>query len=468
MRRRLYLLALCCLLAPVGWGQQLLWQWRQSSPDIDMFTDAVTLSDGSVLAAGFMRLSPDIMLVRFTAWGDTLYRRRIAMSRGTFYSIRLCHTGEGKVYAAVFVPGGFGYVLLGRIEPENGTLQWTRQVPGLGPQGFGFNTNRFVEGPAHTLVLAGSASDPLGQAANVGYLACYDTLGVLQWDTVIREHPTNTFCHHVEMTREGNILVSGTAGSRIWAAEYAQDGFEIRRATFYQSQGRINFDYNPTVSVRQAPGDRYVVSGNTLQYASYLGLHQGWAGPRIWGGEQAVTILQRLRVYSDTGISYLRINTAGYTFIKLQADSSQGWIRPFPLGPGQEGMDVNWLASLPDSSAIFVGSQSFRGSAQSDWYAARIANMGVPYRPWQPTVATQAKASLPVPRPYPSPCSNTLRFARLAGPGHVRHYGTDGRLHLSQTVAPGQSLDVSALPPGVYGYVLQGAGKAWLGRVVKR
>ncbi len=332
----------------------------------------------------------------------------------------------------------------------------------------GVSPSCLAEGPNGTLILAGKAPDPNGAFGNLGYLACYDTLGVLQWDTIIREHPTNTFCHHVEMTRDGNILVSGTAGSRIFAAEYAEDGFEIRRATFYQSTGRINFDYNPTVSVRQAPGDRYVVSGNTLQFASYLGLHQGWAGPKVWGGETPLCLRFAPQVNMDGSATFFEQTTTANRIHRLGADSSMRWTRELPMTAGQLGIALAAFAPLPDSSAIVVGTATYQDSTGNDWYAARITGMGIAYRPWQPATATKAKAGQPVPRPYPNPCSSSLHFAGLAAPVRLELFGTDGRLHLSQAVALGQAVDLSALVPGMYGYRLTTQGKVWRGRVVKR
>ena len=473
MRRRLYLLALCCLLAPVGWGQGLLWQRRFAIGNSrEVLTDAVTLEDQSVLAIGASSRVSGACLFRFTSNGDTLYRSALpslSASGLALYSPRICRLSSGAYFATGRTRGiGDDTTTLVRIDPENGQELAAFSLQGVGPGGWPANVNRLIEGPNGTLVLAADCADSFGQAVSVGYLACYDTLGVLQWDTIIREHPRSTYCHHVEMTRDGNILVSGTAGSRIWAAEYAHDGFEIRRATFSQSQGRINFDYNPTVSVRQAPGNRYVVSGNTQQFASYLGLHQGWGGPRLWGGETRLCLRFAPQVNQDGSVAYFEQTTTTNRLARLRTDSTLAWRQTLPLQAMQEGLNLYAFAALADSSAIAVGSAVFADSTSNDWYAARITNMGIPYRPWQPTVATRAKASQPAPKPYPSPCSNTLRFAGLAGPCHVRLYGTDGRLHLEQTLAPGQTVDVAALPAGVYGYVLQGAGKVWRGRVVKR
>ena len=467
MRRCLYLLALCCLLAPLGWGQQLLWQRRWPSVLPDYLYDMTKVSDSQLLAIGTLGNTPGVMLLGLTADGDTLYRRHIVMPFTYVGAMRVVALSTGEVFVAASSTSDTLY--LARVRPEDGSLYWITGLPGTGVFNSGPGVADLIEGPSHSIVLAGSCLPPGGTGGNAGYLACYDTLGTLQWDTIIREHPTNTFCHHVEMTRDGNILVSGTAGSRIWAAEYAQDGFEIRRATFYQSQGRINFDYNPTVSARQAPGDRYFVSGlmQGSSGASYLGLHQGWAGPRVWGGERTTVTSWPAQVNTDGTLVVFQGRSMMPWLVRMRPDSSELWRSNALLYQGARAF-LNGYSALPDSSAIAVGRLQFQGSAAEDWYAARITGMGVPYRPWQPAVATRPQANPPVPRPYPSPCSGSLRFAGLAGPCRLQIYGTDGRLVQEQALAPGQTVDVSALPPRVYGYVLQGPGKVWRGRVVKR
>ncbi len=474
MRRLLLTLA---LLLPTlgGWGQSLLWERRYSWPSSDQLSDVVSLEDGTVLAIGISEGTTLAMLLRLTIYGDTLYKVRTPIIGPYIQKYSLCRLATGQVYAAAVssIPGGGARTRLVRIQPEDGTILWYSDFIGVGLYRQAFSVNKMIEGPNGTLVATGRCDNPRGGWGNFGYLVCFDTLGVTQWDTVIREHPSNTFCHHVEMTRDGNILVSGTAGSRIFAAEYAQDGFEIRRATFYQSASRINFDYNPTVSVRQAPGDRYLVSGNILSspITQYIGLHQGWAGPKVWGGERRFPRLPFFsgpQVNTDGSITYFQGTSTQVQMQRLRADSSLFWLMTIPPAAGQTTADLTAYASLADSSAVCVGYAGFVDSTAEDWYAARITGMGIPYRPWQPTTATKTKASQPTPRPYPNPCTGTLYFAGLAAPGRLELYGTDGRLHLSHPVAPSQNVDVSTLPPGVYGYRLTAQGKVWRGRVVKR
>ncbi len=451
-------------------AQNVLWERRLSWVQVDAVSDVVDLGDGTLLASG-TRLSfgggtvnsSAVTLVRFTEWGDTIYCQSSGMQGAT---AQLCRMSSGKVYVVSIALGFFGpHHLLGRVDVETGTLLWQMVLPAFYNWAPGIFD--FIEGPDESLLICGGGTDSTGISTNAGIIARYDTLGRPLWATYVRDHPQHTLLNHVEMTAQGTILASGAAGSRIFAIEFLEDGTEVRRAAFYTTPSR--FVFNQYSSVRQAPGDRYLVSGMTQRSPAqvYMGMHQGWAGPALWGGE-TTGVLRATQVLADTGVVYFQAWLPVLALNRLRADSTRAWQRLFVNQPDQINTILYAYQFLADESALVAGSQRFRDSTDQDFYLARITNMGQPYRPWQPATAAKAKAIHPAHRPYPNPCSSTLHFTGLASPGRLELFGTDGRLHLSQAVAPGQAIDVSALPPGVYGYVLTGQGKVWRGRVVRR
>ena len=471
---RWILLANCWIVVSVCSGQNMLWQRSIGWPDYDLLTSVVDLEDGTYLACGSSyrarepnnpRNIPSVVACRFTAWGDTIY----CVNTGLYLNeeqARLLRTSSGKVYLTGFNRNFFERNRLAEIDPETGLLLWWRDLQGAGNRGVSYTT--LIEGPDRSLILAGSTADTTGQATLVGYLARYDTLGNLVWATYLREHPSYTLLNHVEMTPQGTILASGTAGSRIWATEFTEDGSELRRATFYATPTRIIFDW--AACVRQAPGDRYVVSGNTQasRIRRYLGLHQGWAGPAVWGFERQEFDCQlKPQVNQDGSVVYMTSIDPLFTLSRRRADSSMAWSVDLTSTIGQNGADLSAFAYLADSSAVAVG-RAFFPSTQLDFYLARITNVGVPYRPWSPVTATKPKTSQPAPRPYPNPCTYALHFTGLAGPATLTLHDATGRSVLQTILQPGQAAEVGALPPGVYGYVLEGPGKVWRGRVVKR
>ena len=443
-------------------GQNMLWEKRYSWPGPDILTSVVSLDDGTVLAAGGSAFSHGISLLRLTEDGDTVYLRGLPISQGYHSSIRLCRFATGEVYVANNTPRA---MVLAKVDPYYGTLIWSRNLPVItGPPAELPNVNHITEGPHHTILLASDCADPLGHATSIGYVACYDSNGTLIWGNEMREHPDFTLCNHVEQTPRGTVLVSGTAGSRIWAAELTADsGRELRRATFYQSQGLIYFDYQ-MAWVSQAPNDRYLVGGTTSQYRGYLGLHQGWAGPKIWGGESLRNIDVRV-VNQDGSIVFLNEQSTASRINRIRADSSLVWSIPNPSPVGSIGTKFDAYASLPDSSAIGVGVVAYSDSTDQDWYVSRISNFGIPYNPALATAA--AKPAPAAPHPYPNPCRQSLGFAGLQGKAELTLHDMQGRPAGQKDLAPGQMADLSALPPGLYHYRLQSAGRSHRGRIVK-
>lgn len=454
------LVILTALCYDIVQGQNIMWQQRYSWPGSDALTDIVSLNDGTYLAVGGGGFS-GIGLLRFNDDGDTIYLRQLPMSRGYYTSIRLCRMKDGKVYVVNANPRK---MVLGKIDPEFGVLEWSLNLPGVGPPDYAPNTNDFTEGPGSTLLIAGDCVDPLGQATSIGYIGCFDTLGLLKWTREIREHPTFTLCNHIDQTPEGRILVSGTAGSRIWAGEFSGDsGREIRRATFYQSPSLILFDYANSW-VLQAPNDQYIVSGITRNNRSYIGMHEGWAGPKVWGFERP-GVIRAAQVNSDGGIITFRTSSPNFILSRIRVDSTTYWTMRLALVPGQINTIPLAYAPVADSSSIIVGYSYFQDSTAQDWYVARITNMGIPY---DPSTVVSAKPGITVkPYAYPTPCRESLGFSGLRSPSELELVDIQGRVVLTTEIWPERMVDVSALVPGLYQYRLSSAGRVYSGRVMK-
>ena len=440
-----------------------------------MLTGVISLDDGTFLAAG-MRAAytedgtgvtcPAIALLRMEENGDTIYLRNLPLYAHQS-TIRICRLSTGAVYVAgvhILPAGGGEYMVLGKVNPYDGSVYWFHNLPGAGSFGNAPNTNCLTEGPNHTLLIAGDFVEAGSSATAIGFVACYDTNGTQIWARDIHEHPTFTLCNYVEQTSHGTVIVSGTAGSRIWAAELTADsGREIRRSTFYQTQGLSYLDYQ-LAWVAQAPNGRFLVGGTTNQYRGYLGLHQGWAGSKIWGGESGRTI--NIRRVNDDG-SMVFLNETGSTshLNRIRADSSVIWSIPNPMPIGSEGTKFYSYAPLSDSSAIGVGVVAYNDSTNWDWFVGRITNMGIPYNP--ALVTSTTKPGPATPHPYPNPCRQSLGFAGLQGKARVVIHDAQGRPCLQQDLPPGRMLNVSPLAPGLYQYGLESAGRPYRGRIVK-
>lgn len=468
--KSLMLMVLGLLLGQRVWAQGVVWEYTQAGRGMDKLNDVVDLGDCTYLACGMRSRYrhdtlpgslPNLGILRIRRTGDTVYVRNLDMYLD-HASSRLCRLSNGEVYVMgtgqdfLFYP----QFQLGKIDPETGRLIDIRLLQGYSRAYI--TVKRVIEGPENSLIFCGLGPDT-GSSANVGYLARYDRQGGLIWSKIMREHPSNTFCNWVEMTTRGTLIVSGSAGSRIWAAELTADsGREVRRTTFYQTPSLIYFD--EWSSVRQAPRDQFVVSGSNQRYRSYLGLYQSWGGSRIWGSEHRGT--SRLgQVNLDGGLVYFEALTPNFSLIRIRNDSTIYWSTPFPQRAMQENTLINSFSFSLDTIGIAVGSIGFPGWEYDNWYVARITNMGIPY---DPSTVVSAKPEISVkPYAYPTPCRESLGFSGLRNLAKLEIVDVQGRVVLAAEILPDQMVDVSALVPGLYQYRLTSRGRVYSGRVMK-
>ncbi|MEJ1929167.1 T9SS type A sorting domain-containing protein [Nostoc sp. NIES-2111] len=465
MRLSLGLLLTCFLMCTDMHGQALRWQQRFSWTDTDALRALVSLEDGTFLAVGVAKYTPSVAIVRFTDQGDTLYARGLPLDIPYPETIQLCRMRCGKVYMAVLRHDPPGDGILAEIDIGDGSILWSRGLPGVGPLPYPVAPRALCEGPNKTLLLAGDGDDPLGQAATIGYVGCLDTLGNPIWSKEIREHPSYTMCNHIEQTADGKVFVSGMAGSRIWAAELTADsGRELRRATFYQSLSLSYFDFQ-NAWVLQAPEGRYIVAGmiRANPYRYYLGLHQAWAGQKIWGSERVGGIVLP-RINEDGSIIHHQQSTPSY-LTRIRADSSIVWRSQLNNPFGSFGAAFLSYATVQDSSAIGVGVVYFRDSTDQDWYVARITNMGIPYDP-SPVVSAAKQVEMK-PYAYPTPCRESLGFSGLRSSAKLELVDMQGRMVLTTEIRSERMVDVSALVPGLYQYRLTSSGRVYSGRIMK-
>lgn len=456
---RRWLLGLFLLVATPACGQNIMWEWERvwGNGSDDILTGMVSLEDGTYLGLGFCDFPKHLGIVRITEYGDTIYSRSLApMSSGHYTSNRLGRISTGYVYVAA---NNF----LGCINPNDGSLIWYLRYLGVGPFNAIPNVNEITEGPNGTILLTGDCLDPVGNATSVGYVACYTNWGAPLWYKVLREHPDFTLCNHAELTPQGNILVSGTAGSRIWAVELQPNGDEIRRTTFYQSRS-LRYFYYDLSWISQAPGDRYIVSGSIGLRSFYFGMHQGWGGPKIWGGEKSGGPVGRPVVNNDGSVLCGQYTNNTTRYYRLRADSTIRWSIPYPVPAGSRGAYFTLYAPAYDSSAIVAGAVS-HDTTGADWYIAQISNAGVPYKPYT-FVGTKPEVTSTL-YTYPSPCRDRLGFSGLTQEGVLELFDAQGKRCLQKKYVPSQDVDLSILPSGLYQYGLRSAGKFYRGRIVK-
>ena len=342
---------------------------------------------------------------------------------------------------------------------------------------FNFVPETAIEGPSGSIILASYCVDT-GTGANVIGLSRIDTSGVVYWSRIVADHPRNNFCSHIEPTPEGTYIMSGTAGSRIWAMEFDSNGTELRRQTFYQTPSRSNFE---NATVQQAPDGRFIVSGNYYSslYKFYIGRHLGWTVNKDWGGEQNGYMVSPIIL--DDG-SMVSNNSAGQinSFTKVNADSLVQWSTPLPYSTPFTGVQIYSYVFNQDSSTTAVGYYNNVNSFDDeDFFVARISGVGVPYDPTTPVATKPQQGSKGGISIWPQPASNanggTLHFGGFAGPATLGLYNMRGQQVLlvpgttgtaPTTLLPRQPVPIGHLPPGLYVYRLVARDRVWTGKVV--
>ena len=333
-----------------------------------------------------------------------------------------------------------------------------------------------ISGTNSSVIIAGNCPDTATGGGSLIALMCVDTSGVVLWSKVVKDHPTSNFCHHIEPTPQKTFIMSGTAGSRIWAMEFDSNGTELRRQTFYQALSR---DIYSESAVQQAPDGRLIVSGyysgSTVSF--YLASHDGWSTRKFWGGEQGGYI-PKPTILDDGSVAFNDLRRLQSFFTKIDKDSSLQWSTPLPYSSNFTGVRLKDLVFNQDSSTTAVGYYSdLRNSFAEDYFVARISGVGVPYDPTTPVATRPQLGSRGGISIWPQPASHanggTLHFSGFAGPATLALFKLTGQQVLpvpgtagTTALLPRQPVPIGHLPPGLYVYRLVAKDRVWTGKVV--
>ncbi len=451
MRRCLLIL----LFGLMGWGavaQQVTWEKSYSWVYADNLTDVIEADSGCYIACGTRSLYrihqgteeiPVISIIKFDSLGDTLWVKNIGYCGR---SPRICRGDTGTFFLVSDVYIGFNpqETWLFTIGFDGGVRHHTSL-------GANFpSPKRLVRLSDGTLVFTGNDSPTTGSGNQVemGVVRIHP-VGLIYFRKKFAHNPY-TFGNWIEETPRHTLLASGTAGSRIWAIEIDTNGNEVRRETFYQTPSGVVFD--ELANVQQAPGGRYIVSGNylgsTVGY-QYLGCYTSFSSTsRTWGGETRNAGCLPPHV-NDDGSSVIYNGRQGSQFLsKIRQDSSKVWEvhAQSSLGLYPVVRDFHYLN---DSSVVAVGVID-SGATSKDFYICRIKGVGAPYNPGPTSTKTRHKGLLQL-IAYPTPTSGPLTvYTRSKLPLVVFSLSEKKMMQVPPDASGTTQINLTTLPPGLY------------------
>ncbi|MEJ1929674.1 T9SS type A sorting domain-containing protein [Nostoc sp. NIES-2111] len=393
-----------------------------------------------------------VTLLCFDIYGDTLWHKPLPFYGG---AARLCSGDSAGFYmiaTSSFVPPTSydGEATLFKISYD-GTVLWQRSVLGTDANTVTQKAIRTRNGNILIVGIRDSFTNPpnLYDMFVIGM----DTAGLVYFNERYNDHQ-RTYGNYIEETPRGTFLASGAAGSRIWAIEIDSMGREIQRQTLYQTPTRAIL--NETACVKQAPGGRFIASGNPLNYTPsfyYFASHAALSTSKVWGGENSPGGCLIPEVQEDGSILLLYGYGRGL-FTKYSADSSRIWQVPMPRNTPTSGPYFNAFSYCSDSSAIIVGRYNDINDPSNtapDYYFTRIQGIGRPYIPSEPTATKAVYRGLPLLIAYPTPATTAL-IVHTRAKGQILLMSLSGRV--VRTAEPEQNgttlIDVAALPPGMY------------------
>ena len=344
-----------------------------------------------------------------------------------------------------------------KVSPE-GDIIWLVDCPNT----YDWTVNSLCATPDGGALIVGSKFSQTGGLGE-GFAIRVNSEGVPLWTTLLNTY-FQTYPYHVELqNKAGNsFLVSGAAGSAIWAAWLDTAGNVTKERVFWQDPAHGQFS---SASAQQAPDGKIVVSASTLGSGLhwYLGKYDTSAVV-VWGAAHSGTCVTPF------------INSAGH--ILLGCATTAFDTSYFKKYRGEDGTQLSSLVlangtAVPkhiyaavwteNDSAVFAGyALTDRNNYRTDFYFVKMAQVGNPYITAVPAlVAEKQPIAL-----YPNPATNYFKISS-ANPGVITLFNAAGQNVLQQSVQPSEYVDISGLPQGLYMYRFVTSKAVSSGKVVR-
>jgi hypothetical protein len=461
-------LAFFCLCSFVGQGQNLIWEKKLPLSTYETFSCVTKASNGNFLALGssekWLILNPvqgGAIIMKFNENGDTLW------TKFTGY-----YGGFNKV---VTDNSGNFYALLGYHDTSLNKFKWgiyifneDGQNLGVIPiQTTGTNTLLDMEYRNGFIWISGQKNPSIFYPSVAGsfdfLLMKLRTDGTEVFSFVYNANEASSRGRMMEFMPNGNILFSGTAGTKLCAFEIDTSGNQIQYRNYLTNSA--NTGWQGAFVSQSADGNR-LVGGyrSTNPDTYYLGMHDT-SGTAIWGGYKTGYISTHWMNQDSTSIITTgAIGTPGRTTIsRIRSNSAVVWSKNI-YGTAITGYkypsDI-WYNE--DESGIIVGNVFPASFSPKNLYICKFSGLGIPFNP----TSAKAMESLQThaePIPFPNPGGGNVKFTILAGPGQVSFTDMQGRTIWKGEYLPEKGISTQTFPSGLYQYRLERNGKVWTGK----
>jgi hypothetical protein len=477
---RFHLLFLLCLTFSESQAQQIIWEKNFGWIGGDQITAICQTSDGGYLGTGLVsrygsNFATGATVVKFNASGDTVFVKKL-----NFY----CQSW-GLPYIGSAWNGNYFVVV--NVQFETGPFQYARfpailEISEAGEvvQAKLFPQQEFciITGVKKTkdegLLLSGYKG-----SLNVSHT---DSMFALKVNFLLEQewaykysNLANAFYRgqHLEPMANGNHLVSGALGKRIYGHEIDSFGNNVNERIYYQTPS--NRVFNRAKLYQGFGGNSYFSHGYYLDGSNntvgYFGRHDR-QGTKIWGGEIPIDNVNDL-VLNREGTFVVSVNGFESSISRFTKDSMMLW--KVSLGTGLPFRFVNGLYFIKSDTGLVYGySRQQGGNLGNQFWIAKIAGVGTAYDPSNPqdtvTVSAEERLFRPKDAPilFPNPITEHIQFTKLTQNTQLAIYSTTGVKLMEKTIQPEECIDVCQLPKGVYLYHLKMGEKVFTGKFLKR
>ena len=277
---------------------------------------------------------------------------------------------------------------------------------------------------------------------------------------------------HLEPMANGNYLVSGKLGKRIYGMELDSNGTLVNEKIYYQTPSNRVLNEG---KLYQGFGMGFIHHGYYLDglnnTVGFFG-RQDKFGNKIWGGEIPINNVNDF-VVNREGTFIVAINGFESSISRFTKDSTLLW--KVSLGIGWPLKFVNGLLfTKPDTGLVFGYYQPLTGNLGQQFWIAKIAGVGTAYDPVYPedtvTISIQEKIFRPKDAPilYPNPTAERIQFKKLSQKTLLSIYSTKGKKLFEKYILPYEFIDVCPLEPGAYLYHLTMGERVFTGKFLKK